>query len=181
MAITMKIKTNWVIYFALLPFWQKVLLCLAPSIIISLLYYQFSFSRYQQEITAQQQLISQHQTQIQQLQSILHSSPSIASLKALQNDYKLPQQTGSVYQRLHHIFDTYHMIPNGWQISANNRFKLGFSLSYSQLLTLLTHLHQAGCALSALLISPIPPDLLLVELNLVDLTTSNVLAPLKPE
>ncbi len=37
----MKIKTNWVIYFALLPFWQKALLSLAPSIIVSLLCYLF--------------------------------------------------------------------------------------------------------------------------------------------
>ncbi|HGN9119167.1 TPA: hypothetical protein ACK1SE_002087 [Proteus mirabilis] len=176
----MKIKTNWVIYFALLPFWQKVLLSLATSIIVSLLCYLFGFSRYQQNITAQQ-LISQHQTQIQQLQSILHLSPAIALLKALQNDYKLPQQTGSVYQRIQQIIDKYHLIPHSWQISVNNSFKLRFSLSYSQLLTLLAHLHQAGCALSALLISPIPPDLLSVELNLVDITTPNVLAPLKSE
>lgn len=152
----MKIKTNWVIYFALLPFWQKALLSLAPSIIVSLLCYLFSFSGYQQDITAQQQLISQHQTQIEQLQSILHSSPAIALLKALQNDYKLPPQTGSAYQRLQQIIDNHHLIPHSWQHSVDNSFKLRFSLSYSQLLTLLAHLHQAGCALSALLISPIP-------------------------
>ena len=177
----MKIKTNWVIYFALLPFWQKALLSLAPSIIVSLLCYLFSFSGYQQDITAQQQLISQHQTQIQQLQSILHSSPAIALLKALQNDYKLPPQTGSAYQRLQQIIDNHHLIPHSWQHSVDNSFKIRFSLSYPQLLTLLAHLHQAGCALSALLISPIPPDLLSVELNLVDITTPNVLAPLKSE
>ncbi|TBL47838.1 hypothetical protein EYY80_34815, partial [Klebsiella oxytoca] len=96
----MKIKTNWVIYFALLPFWKKALLSLAPSIIVSLLCYLFSFSGYRQDITAQQQLIGHHQTQILQLLSILHSSPARALLKTLQNDYKRPPQTGSAYQRL---------------------------------------------------------------------------------
>lgn len=162
---------QWMRYLVFLNVWQKVLLCFLVPLAFLFFCYWFIFIYYQQEIVTQQSLIFLNKTRINQTQSTLYQSPSMASLKALQDDYVIPHIHHSANKRLHHLFSEPWFMPDTWENTLNSNYKLSFTLPYFPFLTLLKRINQAGFSLTSLDVQPIQHNLLAVQLHLIDLNT----------
>lgn len=166
----MKINTQWLLFIAFLPKWKLTLLSLIIPIITFLFYYLFIYTDYQQEITQQHIEMAQRLKRINHHQSTLETMPSINSLIAQQIDYDIPLNNPPVSEQLQRLLMTYHFIPEIWEVMPNSLYKLTFTLSYSQFLTLLECLNQTSLALISLNIVPIETHLISVQMSLTELS-----------
>ncbi|CRL65119.1 hypothetical protein [Proteus penneri] len=166
----MKINAQWLLLIAFLPKWKLTLLSLIIPFITLLVYYLFIYTDYQQEITQQHVEMAQRRKRIDHHQNTLNTMPSINSLITQQIDYDIPFNNSPVSEQLQRLLMTYHFIPEIWESTPNSLYKLTFTLSYSQFLTLLECLHQTSLALISLNIFPIENHLISVQMSLIELS-----------
>ncbi|MCO8050940.1 hypothetical protein ACTFWT_11095 [Proteus penneri] len=166
----MKINAQWLLLIAFLPKWKLTLLSLIIPFITLLVYYLFIYTDYQQEITQQHVEMAQRRKRIDHHQNTLNTMPSINSLITQQIDYDIPFNNSPVSEQLQHLLMTYHFIPEIWENTPNSLYKLTFTLSYSQFLTLLECLNQTSLALISLNIFPIENHLISVQMSLIELS-----------
>ncbi len=96
--------------------------------------------------------------------------PSINSLITQQIDYGILFDNPPVSEQLQRLLMTYHFIPEIWENTPNSLYKLTFTLSYPQFLTLLEYLSQTSLALLSLNIVPIKPHLISVQMSFTELS-----------
>ncbi|WP_109399441.1 hypothetical protein [Proteus sp. TJ1640] len=166
----MKINAQWLLLIAFLPKWKLTLLSLIIPFITLLVYYLFIYTDYQQEITQQHVEMAQRRKRIDHHQNTLNTMPSINSLITQQIDYDIPFDNSPVSEQLQRLLMTYHFIPEIWENTPNSLYKLTFTLSYSQFLTLLECLNQTSLALISLNIFPIENHLISVQMSLIELS-----------
>ncbi|ODQ03792.1 hypothetical protein BHE86_08595 [Shigella sp. FC1655] len=171
----MKINTQWLLLMIFLPKWKLTLLSLMMPFIILLFYYLFIYTNYQQEITQQHIEIAQRLKRINHHKSTLGTMPSINSLIIQQIDYDIPFNNLPVSEQLQRLLMTYSFIPEVWENMPNSLYKLTFTLSYPQFLTLLEYLNQTSLALISLNIVPIETRLISVQMSLSELSDSSVI------
>lgn len=171
----MKINTQWLLLIIFLPKWKLTLLSLMIPFIILLFYYLFIYTNYQQEITQQHIEIAQRLKRINHHKSTLGTMPSIHSLIIQQIDYDIPFNNLPVSEQLQRLLMTYSFIPEVWENMPNSLYKLTFTLSYPQFLTLLEYLNQTSLALISLNIVPIETRLISVQMSLSELSDSSVI------
>lgn len=171
----MKINTQWLLLMIFLPKWKLTLLSLMVPFIILLFYYLFIYTNYQQEITQQHIEIAQRLKRINHHKSTLGTMPSINSLIIQQIDYDIPFNNLPVSEQLQRLLMTYSFIPEVWENMPNSLYKLTFTLSYPQFLTLLEYLNQTSLALISLNIVPIETRLISVQMSLSELSDSSVI------
>lgn len=171
----MKINTQWLLLIIFLPKWKLTLLSLMIPFIILLFYYLFIYTNYQQEITQQHIEIAQRLKRINHHKSTLGTMPSIHSLIIQQIDYDIPFNNLPVSEQLQRLLMTYSFIPEVWENMPNSLYKLTFTLSYPQFLTLLEYLNQTSLALISLNIVPIETRLISVQMSLTELSDSSVI------
>lgn len=165
-----KITLRWMRYYALLTSWQKISLTISILFIITVLYYCFIFTHYQQQIKKYQLAITQQQLDIKQYHLTQQQLPSIASLKIYQQDYVLPFSTHkSIDDRLQRFLINTKLTPETWEYDNHGLYKLTFTLTYSVLLELLDKSYQTGLFLSSLKVSPIQPNLLSLQICFTEL------------
>jgi hypothetical protein len=166
----MRINAQWLLFIAFLPKWKLTLLSLIIPFIAFLFYYLFIYTDYQQEITQQYIEMAQRLQRINHHQSTLETMPSINSLITQQIEYDIPLNNSPVSEQLQRLLMTYHFIPEIWEVMPNSLYKLTFTLSYSQFLTLLEYLNQTSLALISLNIVPIETHLISVQMSLTELS-----------
>lgn len=171
----MKINTQWLLLMIFLPKWKLTLLSLMMPFIILLFYYLFIYTNYQQEITQQHIEIAQRLKRINHHKSTLGTMPSINSLIIQQIDYDISFNNLPVSEQLQRLLMTYSFIPEVWENMPNSLYKLTFTLSYPQFLTLLEYLNQTSLALISLNIVPIETRLISVQMSLSELSDSSVI------
>ncbi|WP_100158529.1 hypothetical protein [Proteus columbae] len=166
----MKINAQWLLFIAFLPKWKLNLLSLMIPFITLLFYYLFIYTGYQQEIAQQHLEIAQRLKRISHYQNTLDTMPSINSLIAQQIDYDISFDNPPVSEQLQRLLMTYHFIPETWENTPNSLYKLTFTLSYPQFLTLLEYLNQTSLALISLNIVPIESHLISVRMSFTELS-----------
>lgn len=171
----MKINAQWLLFIAFLPKWKLTLLSLIIPFIAFLFYYLFIYTDYQQEIAQQHIEMAQRLKRINYHQSTLEIMPSINSLITQQIDYDIPLNNSPVSEQLQRLLMTSHFIPEIWEVMPNSLYKLTFTLSYSQFLTLLEYLNQTSLALISLNIVPIETHLISVQMSLTELSYSSAI------
>lgn len=168
----MTVKMQWLQYIAFLTYQQRLLLNISVVFIIISCCYFLVIVDYQNAISEQDSMMAQQKIRIATHQSLLQSLPSITSLKTAQQSYALPFVIqGSIYYRLQKLLFKYSIIPQNWE-SEKNELTLSFILSYTQFLSLLNQLYQAGFSLHSLSVKPSMPDLVLIQIKLVDIHTT---------
>ncbi|MCF1868268.1 MULTISPECIES: hypothetical protein [Enterobacterales] len=171
----MKINAQWLLLIAFLPKWKLTLLSLMIPFITLLFYYLVIYTDYQQEIAQQHLEIAQRLKRINHYQSTLDTMPSINSLITQQIDYDIPFDKPPISEQLQRLLMTYHFIPEIWENTPNSLYKLTFTLSYPQFLTLLEYLNQTSLALISLNIVPIKPHLISVQMSFTELSYPNAI------